>query len=181
MISKPHPRKGTETSYGNGRFQLRLLRYFKTTSPQGDGNNEKMRMMLAFMMYFKTTSPQGDGNLSSIFRFSGGGSFQNHIPARGRKPAKAGSNECHSSHISKPHPRKGTETYEGSYITTPYCSFQNHIPARGRKRVVDPDIRAVNVGISKPHPRKGTETNPESPPSELSNYFKTTSPQGDGN
>ena len=86
--------------------------------------------------YFKTTSPQGDGN-----RFASDGFKRVNSP------------------ISKPHPRKGTETRSppsGSF-RSPDSLFQNHIPARGRKH-----------------------TNPESSAICLAN-FKTTSPQGDGN
>ena len=60
---------------------------------------------------FKTTSPQGDGNHNNV---SGKRSL---IP------------------ISKPHPRKGTETNAALIIVPPISlKFQNHIPARGRKR-----------------------------------------------
>ena len=84
--------------------------------------------------------------------------FQNHIPARGRKhelsltfrklvctnfkttSPQGDGNQCcaHNStsnlpQISKPHPRKGTETLSSraSYMDV-RTRFQNHIPARGR-------------------------------------------------
>ena len=85
--------------------------------------------------------------------------FQNHIPARGRKPLiLRARNSIHCNAISKPHPRKGTETI---YAANTIDEF---------------------IMISKPHPRKGTETFQSTPAS--SNIFwnfKTTSPQGDGN
>ena len=83
QISKPHPRKGTETGREN-LLQLRLLD-FKTTSPQGDGNQHCEHQATSFhpiskphprkgtetftfspplwnrRRHFKTTSPQGDG------------------------------------------------------------------------------------------------------------------------
>ena len=59
-ISKPYPRKGTETK--DLCVQLdRLSENFKTISPQGDGNRKHRALV--------NTYPQ----------------FQNHIPARGRK------------------------------------------------------------------------------------------------
>ena len=47
--------------------------------------------------------------------------FQNHIPARGRKPAKE-INCSRMNIISKPHPRKGTETY----LLHPYAVKKCH-------------------------------------------------------
>ena len=108
--------------------------------------------------------------------------FQNHIPARGRKHGthdapvcreernfktispQGDGNYCQTGHtpeiiiISKPYPRKGTET---------------------QSTVVEQII--INM-ISKPYPRKGTETR-HSPPTlgRCSSDFKTISPQGDGN
>ena len=117
IISKPHPRKGTET------FSLRHLgcprkRNFKTTSPQGDGNTSEL-----------SRSPY-------ITR-----QFQNHIPARGRKPCLQILRTLFFPFlISKPHPRKGTETF----VENTNCCGQ--------------------ANISKPHPRKGTErANPSLP------------------
>ena len=82
--------------------------------------------------YFKTTSPQGDGN-----RFASDGFKRVNSP------------------ISKPHPRKGTET--------------NNLR-----------LSSITLCISKPYPRKGTETVLKLPFHFLIHYFKTTSPQGDG-
>ena len=60
--------------------------------------------------------------------------FQNHIPARGRKRSFDQILSKTKRNISKPHPRKGTETFLSGR-----CLFNNSF-------------------ISKPHPRKGTET-----------------------
>ena len=64
---------------------------------------------------FKTTSPQGDGNfIPYLDDIPIGALFQNHIPARGRKPCIHADNSCCCNPISKPHPRKGTETHNSS-------------------------------------------------------------------
>ena len=60
FISKPYPRKGTETNH--------------------------LSSLVLSPFYFKTISPQGDGNASTKVRTSFPEKFQNHIPARGRKP-----------------------------------------------------------------------------------------------
>ena len=110
-----------------------------------------------------------------------GARFQNHIPARGRKPINPFCIKHIEENISKPHPRKGTETMttrkpilrksthfkttspqgDGNACTATVTAllliFQNHIPARGRKRFIPFQV-----------PHEG-------------NNFKTTSPQGDGN
>ena len=59
--------------------------------------------------------------------------FQNHIPARGRKPANDDAMFIANSLISKPYPRKGTETPSITPENDSAPKFQNHIPARGRK------------------------------------------------
>ena len=83
--------------------------------------------------------------------------------------------------ISKPYPRKGTETYHVLTCDRADLQFQNHIPARGRKQhwVLLPFFS--ELAISKSYPRKGTETFSSSAPSVAISYFKTISPQGDGN
>ena len=107
--------------------------YFKTTSPQGDGNCELFHGVHVLSVDFKTISPQGDGNY-------------NH----------------RTSHAAS------------------RILFQNHIPARGRKHNIG--VVAVEVpAISKPYPRKGTETSARYTDSMPRWYFKTISPQGDGN
>ena len=83
--------------------------------------------------------------------------------------------------ISKPHPRKGTETNSDSTFIIKFSQFQNHIPARGRKRRRLRPIRTIWITISKPHPRKGTETFINRYFTHKTFHFKTTSPQGDGN
>ena len=108
------------------------MKNFKTTSPQGDGNNIAFARHCVRLEHFKTTSPQGDGNMIRIQLESC------MIP------------------ISKPHPRKGTET---TFLKLVW----------------------IFILISKPHPRKGTETSLITSISYMVLYFKTTSPQGDGN
>ena len=83
-ISKPYPRKGTETSPPSA--QRRLPPHFKTISPQGDGNKWRWCPLEFFSL------------------------FQNHIPARGRKLEHPFRIEPRQILISKPYPRKGTET-----------------------------------------------------------------------
>ena len=83
FILKPHPRKGTETVGEN--FFSPVLTYFKTTSPHGDGNNHSGANSLSFVLILKPHPRKGTETrrsrpLSRILR-----SFQNHIPARGRK------------------------------------------------------------------------------------------------
>ena len=87
-ISKPYPRKGTET----------LKLYSETVKRTSN---------------FKTISPQGDGNAQYDIHASSTGSFQNHIPARGRKLLLDDAEEGTLGTISKPYPRKGTETIAG--------------------------------------------------------------------
>ena len=64
LISKPHPRKGTETASAPASIQ-QAFPHFKTTSPQGDGNC-----------------------VCSCVNTAGFSAFQNHIPARGRSSKK---------------------------------------------------------------------------------------------
>ena len=106
---------------------------------------------------FKTTSPQGDGNHKENSFDVTDLIFQNHIPARGRKHHLHTAYRLWYTHISKPHPRKGTET--------PILRSNQH----------------WRIAISKPHPRKGTETLKNTPFKNKNQNFKTTSPQGDGN
>jgi len=122
-FSEPIPRKGTETSDNpTVPLSLTLPSFFRTYSPQGDGNlagtalsvdastkvfqnlfparGRKLRrysMNLAISMlliaFFRTYSPQGDGN---YFFFLG--------------------NQCAViARFSEPIPRKGTETIMESY------------------------------------------------------------------
>ena len=59
---------------------------------------------------FKTISPQGDGNLERHAVHRQNERFQNHIPARGRKLEEFHITNILHLEISKPYPRKGTET-----------------------------------------------------------------------
>ena len=83
-ISKPYPRKGTETP---PQALVLFLKHenFKTISPQGDGNYRVLRGTCSSCSNFKTISPQGDGNGEHPSATTSYASFQNHIPARGRK------------------------------------------------------------------------------------------------
>ena len=83
--------------------------------------------------YFKTTSPQGDGNV--------------HIVHFCQKPNKL---------ISKPHPRKGTETLlRRSGIRSNRQPFQNHIPARGRSVRTPASPAAAGEGDHAKHGGRG--------------------------
>ena len=88
-ISKPYPRKGTEIRNSGGTNKK--LFNFKTISPQGDGNRHHQTPYQQAQDHFKTISPQGDGNIVIT---------------------------CHDKsllpYISKPYPRKGTETTFGT-------------------------------------------------------------------
>ena len=86
-VSKPHPRKGTETvlisSRGNNRNEN-----FKTTSPQGDGNSTSRR--------YETLRDE---------------SISKPHPRKGTETVrKLGHHQFPQRPILKPHPRKGTET-----------------------------------------------------------------------
>ena len=82
--------------------------------------------------------------------------FQNHIPARGRKlSVKDGINN--NSVISKPHPRKGTETIRQRRNQQQLCNFKTTSP-QGDGNLHDYLSKIYDQTISKPHPRKGTET-----------------------
>ena len=58
--------------------------------------------------------------------------FKNQNPARGRKLEIGADGEREGGKISKPYPRKGTETSGSVSGATIIQRFQNHIPARGR-------------------------------------------------
>ena len=110
-------------------------------------------------------------------------SFQNHIPARGRKLGVDKFDVVCWCYISKPYPRKGTETSNrGKAYKELFIVFQNHIPARGRKLLFPCFVVCFFIEISKPYPRKGTETISASFLIQTCAFhFKTISPQGDGN
>jgi len=63
--------------------------FFRTYSPQGDGNTPHASLLAEFKAFFRTYSPQGDGNTHCTPLFWGEDwnmVFQNLFPARGRKP-----------------------------------------------------------------------------------------------
>ena len=84
---------------------------FQNHIPARGRKHRITKVTVASRRYFKTISPQGDGNYVIVCIFNCVLQlFQNHIPARGRKQSSA--SYCNSSqNISKPYPRKGTETY----------------------------------------------------------------------
>ncbi len=114
-FSEPIPRKGTETLQYSIDVALFLLWFFRTYSPQGDGNfsnflSNKINMINVFQnlfpargrkpigvhimqatnnhqQFFRTYSPQGDGNTSHCLssHLVMAIVFQNLFPARGRK------------------------------------------------------------------------------------------------
>ena len=84
--------------------------------------------------------------------------FQNHIPARGRKQVPAvmfSSQQLFQNHIPARGRKLKLKPYSNCFKIR---KFQNHIPARGRKQTFVSSIKTSNSIISKPHPRKGTET-----------------------
>ena len=134
-ISKPHPRKGTETPRNWGHYINGVIHISKPHPRKGTETALLIMIKLPFCEISKPhprkgteTVPSADDAQSSKVQ------FQNHIPARGRKPID--SRSCLTiPDISKPHPRKGTETF-------------SHLDETRSERGI----------ISKPHPRKGTET-----------------------
>ena len=131
-ISKPYPRKGTETTSLNGVSSLNIYIDFKTISPQGDGNAAKARKNVKNVCKISKPYPRkGTETTIGMLYFHSSQQFQNHIPARGRKQVVLGEN-VHGFGISKLYPRKGSETLHPRTIVTHVIKFQNHIPARGR-------------------------------------------------
>ena len=80
--------------------------YFKTISPQGDGNTDTSNLPLR-ALYFKTISPQGDGN-----------HFNSSLLATGGR-------------ISKPYPRKGTETLHREVLFVRKITYFKTISPQG--------------------------------------------------
>ena len=107
-ISKPHPRKGTETS-PNLIVHETIKRYFKTTSPQGDGNASFFRVDEMTLSMISKPHPRKGTETHPFLKTNN--SFDG---------------------ILKPHPRKGTETTILPVETCGSSLFQNHIPVRGR-------------------------------------------------
>ena len=115
-ISKPYPRKGTETS-SESPTSLYSLVISKPYPRKGTETTTTARAMPPVAFYFKTISPQGDENTILAWSPSKSQPFQNHIPARGRKQVPDILIQCRVG-ISKPYPRKGTETATTSPATS---------------------------------------------------------------
>ena len=116
LISKPHPRKGTETV----NFFMVYTSFLLISKPyprKGTETTTTARAMPPVAFYFKTISPQGDENTLLAWSPSKSQPFQNHIPARGRKQVPDILIQCRVG-ISKPYPRKGTETATTSPATS---------------------------------------------------------------
>ena len=87
-----------------------------------------------------------------------------HIRAAKRQIEPRGARHP-EARISKPHPRKGTETYPTSLPSPQVPAISKPHPRKGTETSAS-TRRAANfrVAISKPHPRKGTErANPSLP------------------
>ena len=157
-ISKPHPRKGTETARFFSEEINLILKISKPHPRKGAETKSSVKNMEFLHSDFKTTSPQGDGNCRSTVNLF-----------------------CSATIISKPDPRKGTETSTLTFNVFVRVDFKTTSPQG------DGNARAYCLSlllalISKPHPRKGTETACRAVPwCYQGRYFKTTSPQGDGN
>ena len=160
-ISKPYPRKGTETCRLSGVVSARIWRNFKTISPQGDGNCSRYNRRRCLRRNFKTISPQGDGNSFNTtlmsWKFD---AISKPYPRKGTETylfCLWTLHEC--QRISKPYPRKGTETcprveclvLQANRISKPY-------PRKGTETSSFFFLFSTNRFISKPYPRKGTET-----------------------
>ena len=180
-ISKPHPRKGTETT-----LLLCAIRHDQSISKPHPrkGTETVLRRGTRYAEQFQNDIPARGRKLASKKQhpLERNIKFQNHIPARGRKRADNGRKIWNVSNgnfktispqgdgntstaflpssqgISKPYPRKGTETITECVVCKLIPEFQNHIPARGRKHGVNFLLFMLPI-----------------------NNFKTTSPQGDGN
>ena len=99
-------------------------------------------------------------------------------PRKGTETISDDTNFLSDQEISKPHPRKGTETRKFFHLRNLLNHFKTTSP-QGDGNSDGLSLVVVHY-ISKPHPRKGTETVVHHDPL-LFQYFKTTSPQGDGN
>jgi len=144
---------------------------------------------LAVLTFFRTYSPQGDGNYIAYFLvLDAGVVFQNLFPARGRKLSTTPLPVYITwKGFSEPIPRKGTETYiiqegdsqrqamffrtyspqgDGNVISVCPCpltsnlsSFSEPIPRKGTETLrIMSKIQKTEGGFSEPIPRKGTET-----------------------
>ena len=106
-ISKPYPRKGTETSIA----LLNIVKILQISKPYPRKGTETQQSPSSERMLniSKPYPRKGTETISSLL----------YIPA--------------ALIISKPYPRKGTETDYMIYGQFIKYEFQNHIPARGRK------------------------------------------------
>ena len=146
------PRKGTETQPVLTKTDSGL--YFKTISPQGDGNPSSHKTCQTFSVHFKTISPQGDGNFQADVIFIRACQlFQNHIPARGRSvspasPARAGEGDRVSG---------GGGAMDAS--RKPSIATEVHASHERPHRLALLATSPVATGEAKQEePRKGTET-----------------------
>ena len=135
----------------------KILHYFKTTSPQGDGNTRSASAPNAIRKLFQNHIPaRGRKRLFAIVQKGFCLLFQNHIPVRGRKLHNQQRLRRSDGDFKTTSPQ-GDGNFLKRFVPRSTPSFQNHIPARGRK------LRHDVYPLSKEH------------------NFKTTSPQGDGN
>jgi len=141
-------------------------------------------------VFFRTYSPQGDGNNCDLVACNCEKSnvFQNLFPARGRKRFRnlLLKRICVFASFSEPIPRKGTETADLVIAQDDYKGcFSEPIPRKGTETTLVASILllVVHTSFSEPIPRKGTETLPCQKPLglPLAWFFRTYSPQGDGN
>jgi len=141
--------------------------------------------------FFRTYSPQGDGNYSQKATLALGIPaivFQNLFPARGRKRCSLHLFLCSYQRFSEPIPRKGTETLAIQPTVANQEKekfFRTYSPqGDGNGSELQAVINRFNsFRFSEPIPRKGTETTKgfySVFPSKVL-FFRTYSPQGDGN
>ena len=157
-ISKPHPRKGTETRCRYPRRQT-LQWYISKPHPRKGTETPTENANVATGQNFKTTSPQGDGNIEhGFFRVNADIEFQNHIPARGRKRFRA----CRVRRTSSQDFKTTSPQGDGNcytfrdYMRLHPCDFKTTSPqGDGNAYKAFRALRMLRI-ISKPHPRKGT-------------------------
>jgi len=142
--------------------------------------------------FFRTYSPQGDGNVEYDYflthhnpKLRGG--FSEPIPRKGTETELLQNlRQYKLLCFSEPIPRKGTETFiEDSSNSTIQIVFQNLFPARGRKPERDA-LRMANHtrAFFRTYSPQGdgnirSVINPLG--SDAFKFFRTYSPQGDGN
>ena len=134
LVSRPLPRKGTETS-PLARQQFRCFVFHDHYPARGRKHHRVHAWRCGSSSSFTTITPQGDGNGFNILIH-----FVYWI-----------------SKVSRPLPRKGTETSGGLSHVVVYSRFHDHYPARGRKQGGKSKSTSQSK-VSRPLPRKGTET-----------------------